>query len=86
MARSARKPERESDEIAKQTSTKPDKTISTPPAGAAADTAAEAASATSTKPDIELAGFQGGQFSAPTRKQQNRNAKGWRKKAIWAGG
>ena len=61
MARSARKPERETDE-SKQASTKPDKTITTPPAGAAADTAAEAASTTSSKPDIEFAGFQTGQF------------------------
>ena len=37
MARSARKPERETDESAKQASTKPDKTITTPPAGEAAD-------------------------------------------------
>ena len=64
MARSARKPERETDESAKQASTKPDKTIATPAAGEAADTAAEAASATSSKPDIELAGFQSGQFES----------------------
>ena len=63
MARSARKPERETDEF-KQASTKPDKTITTPPAGAAADTAAEAASTTSSKPDIEFAGFQTGQFES----------------------
>ena len=63
MARSARKPERETDE-SKQASTKPDKTITTPPAGAAADTAAEAASTTSSKPDIEFAGFQTGQFES----------------------
>ena len=36
MARSARKPERETDETAKQASTKPDKTITTPAAGEAA--------------------------------------------------
>jgi hypothetical protein len=64
MARSARKPERETDESAKQASTKPDKTITTPPAGAAADTSAALASATSSKPDIELAGFQSGQFES----------------------
>ena len=64
MARSARKPERETDESAKQASTKPDKTITTPPAGAAANTAAEAASTTSSKPDIEFAGFQSGQFES----------------------
>ena len=33
MARSARKPERETDETAKQASTKPDKTIATPACG-----------------------------------------------------
>ena len=64
MARSARKPERETDKSAKQPSTKLDKTITTPLAGAAADTAAEAASATSSKPDIEFAGFQSGQFES----------------------
>ena len=60
MARSARKPERETDESAKQASTKPAKTIATPPAGEAADTA----SATSSKPDMEFAGFQTGQFES----------------------
>ena len=64
MARSARKPERETDESAKQASAKPDKTIATPPAGEAADTAAETASATSSKPDMEFAGFQTGQFES----------------------
>ena len=62
MARSART-ERETDET-KQASTKPVKTITTPPAGAAADTAAEAASTTSSKRDIEFAGFQTGQFES----------------------
>ena len=64
MARSARKPERETDETAKQASPKSDKTIATPPAGEAADTAAEAASATSSKPNMEFAGFQTGQFES----------------------
>ena len=64
MARSARKPERETDETAKQASTKPDKMITAPPAGAVTGTAPEAASATSSKPDIELAGFQTGQFES----------------------
>jgi len=172
MARSARKPERETDESAKQASTKPDKTIATLAAGEAGKTAAKAASGASSKPDIEFARFQSDQFellravlqkrsdanasvrtiaeefaalwlpvhavdlellvpalreagvpesqsyaarvrkdllnivladligndhvqdtsrfrrrSTPTRKQQNRNAKGWgKRKAIWAGG
>ena len=64
MARSARKPECETDGSAKQASTKPDKTIATYPIGEAADTAAEAASATSSKPDMEFAGFQTGQFES----------------------
>ena len=45
MARSARKPERETDETAKQASTKPDKMITTLAAGEAGKTAAKAASA-----------------------------------------
>ena len=65
MARSARKPERETDEFLENSlQAKLDKTITTPLAGAAADTAAEAASATSSKPDIEFAGFQSGQFQS----------------------
>jgi hypothetical protein len=64
MAGSARKPERETDKSAKQASTKADKTMPTPPAGKAADTAVEAGSATSSKSDIEFAGFQSGQFES----------------------
>ena len=63
MARSVRKPEGGTDESAKQGSTKPDKSISTPlAAGVAADTAVEAGSAASSKFDI--AGFQTGQFES----------------------
>src|SRR5580704_18217516 len=64
MARSARKPEREADESAKQALTKPGKTIATPAAGEVGKTAAKAASAASLKPDIEFAGFQSGQFES----------------------
>jgi hypothetical protein len=64
MARSARKPERETDESAKQALTKPGKTIATPAAGEVGKTAAKAASAASLKPDIEFAGFQSGQFES----------------------
>jgi hypothetical protein len=63
MARSARKPEPKTDESPKQGSTKQEKTMATPAAGeASVGTASEAASATSAKPDMELAGFQGDQF------------------------
>ena len=64
MARSARKPEREAGESAKQALTKPGKTIATPAAGEVGKTAAKAASAASLKPDIEFAGFQSGQFES----------------------
>ena len=65
MARSARKPEREADESAKQPLTKPGKTIGRmPAAGEVGKTAAKAASAASLKPDIEFAGFQSGQFES----------------------
>ena len=62
MARSARKPERETDESAKQALTKPDKTIAMQAAGEGRDAAAQAASAPSSKPDIDFAGLQSGQF------------------------
>jgi hypothetical protein len=65
MARSARKPEPKTDESPKQGSTKQEKTMATPAAGeASVGTASEAASATSAKPDMELAGFQSGQFES----------------------
>ena len=64
MARSARKPERETDESAKQALTKPDKTIAMQAAGEGRDAAAQAASAASSKPDIDFAGFQSGQFES----------------------
>ena len=62
MARSARKPERETDESPKQGSTKPDKTIATPAAGEAWGNCRGSRERTSSKPDIEFAGFQSGQF------------------------
>ena len=64
MARSARKPERETDEPAKQALTKPDKTIATQTAAQGRDAAAQAASSPSSKPDIDFAGLQSGQFEA----------------------
>ena len=64
MARSARKPEPKTDKSPKQGSTKQDKSIATPAAGEGADTAAEAESTTSSKPNIEFAGFQSGQFKS----------------------
>jgi hypothetical protein len=77
MARSARKPERETDESAKQASTKPDKTIATLAAGEAGKTAAKAASGASSKPDIDFARFQSGQFEllrAVLEKRSDANA------------
>jgi hypothetical protein len=77
MARSARKPERETDESAKQASKKPDKTIATLAAGEAGKTAAKAASGASSKPDIEFARFQSGQFEllrAMLEKRSDANA------------
>ena len=77
MARSARKPERETDESAKQASTKPDKMITTLAAGEAGKTAAKAASGASSKPDIEFARFQSDQVEllrAVLQKRSDANA------------
>jgi hypothetical protein len=59
MTRSGRKPQRATDDSADQASTKQDKTMATPATGkASVETASEAASTTSAKRDMELAGFQ----------------------------
>jgi hypothetical protein len=62
MARSARKPEREKDESAKQASKKVDKTVSTPAAADEGSAATASEATTSAKPTTELAGFQSDQF------------------------
>ena len=77
MARSARKPERETDEPAKQALTKPDKTIAMQTAAQGRDAAAQAASSPSSKPDIDFAGLQSGQFEtlrAVLEKRSNTSA------------
>ena len=66
MARSAGKPERETDET-ETGFNKAGQNDRDAPRGEAADIAVEAASITSSKRDIEFAGFQTGQFESLER-------------------